>query len=259
MWTHRLPRLRWQLISLMVCALVGCSSTESDYTPVKDASTKPSFGEPCDAQGQCAPELTCLVGDWAPRPWCGQTCDNVSDYCDAASTDGVATLCIELPEDYQGQTRRFCAPICDNVNQCSAISSDWDKCGQPQWKNKTLYNDLPTRVCMSPDSHGQVLVDPVACDWQDKVDTTKFISVIQVCKAYCTFLKTCQYWDSSRENLDCCRWRCIQEMTPGGAIDDAVEDQKKCFINAFTNAQGTPKVCTLHEQQCDPLRDPHSP
>ena len=243
----------------LVLAASACGADGDDAAPSQLIGGGPSFGQPCGPEGQCEVGLVCLNGDWAPRPWCGQVCDKAGDYCDTATTGGVSTLCVELPEDFQGQERRFCAPICDNVNQCSAISSDWDKCGQPTWKNKVLYNDLPTRVCMAPGAQGQVVVDPVVCDWQDKLTAPKYVGAIQVCKAYCTFLKTCQYWDTGKEKIDCCHWRCIQEMTPGGAVDDAVEDEKKCYINAFTNAQGTPKVCTLHEQQCQPLPDPHAP
>ncbi len=248
------------VVALSVLAL-GCGSERGSTTDPDgggSGATAPAFGEACTADGDCAPGLLCIDGDWAPQPWCGKACDNPGDYCDTLTTHDVGSLCIQLPDDFKGATKQFCAPICTNGDTCSGLWSGWDKCAKPAWKNKALYNDLPTKVCQSPGTHGQVVIDPVVCDWESKITDPKYTNAKQVCKAYCSFLKTCQIWDTSKEKLTCCQWRCFQDMTPGGKVDDAVEDAKKCYVTAFNNAQGTPKVCTLHEEQCQPIGDPHA-
>lgn len=239
--------------------VVGCGSeaaTTGADASNGGASTGPGFGELCD-KGVCAPGLACVDGDWASDPWCTKACANPGDYCDTLGTHGVSGLCIALPSDFKGETGTFCAPICNNSNTCTTIWGGWEKCAKPAWKNKELYPELPTRVCHSPGTHGQLVIDPVECDWKDKITDPKFTNAKQVCKAYCGFLKTCQLWSTAKEKLDCCEWRCFQEMTPGGVVDDTLEDKKKCYIKAFNGAQGTPKVCSLHEEQCDPVGDPH--
>ena len=248
---------------LLACVLLftGCGSdapgTTVDATAGgADGGAAPGFGELCD-NGACAAGLICMDGDWASQPWCSKVCANPGDYCDTLGSHGRAGLCIALPADFKGADATFCAPICNNSDTCKSWWSGWDKCDKPTWKKAPLYPGLPTRVCQSPDTHGQLVIDPVVCDWKDKITDPKFIDAKQVCKGYCGFLKTCQLWDTTKEKLDCCEWRCFQEMTPGGAVSATVEAQKKCYIKAFGAAQGTPKVCTLHTEQCEPLPDPH--
>ncbi|MCO4760050.1 MAG: hypothetical protein KC502_00985 [Myxococcales bacterium] len=222
------------------------------------APVLPGFGQACE-EGECAAGLACADGDWAPRPWCTKACTNPGDYCDTADLGATAGLCVTVPSDFKGELKTFCAPICNNTDTCKSNWSQWQKCTKPAWKNTDLYPALPTKVCQSPDSHGQVVIDPVICDWESKVTDPKYTNAKQVCKAYCNFLKTCQLWQTSKEKLDCCRWRCFQEMTPSGVVNDEIEDKKKCYIKAFNSAQGTPKVCTIHEEQCAPIGDPHAP
>ena len=41
-------------------------------------------------------------------------------------------------------------------------------------------------------------------------------------------------------------------------IDANFRRQWEDDINAFNSAQGTAKVCTLYQEQCDPIADPHA-
>lgn len=252
------------LVLTTLLLLAGCGS-ESAAPPAAATTVKAGLGEACGSVG-CASGLTCIDGDWAPEPWCARPCSNPGDYCDAVETSSNAgaplngnSLCIALPGDFQGATATFCAPTCNNTDACRGLWTGWSKCAKPTWKNKALYPALPTLVCQAPASQGQVVVDPVACDWEDKVTDPKFTNAKQVCKAYCSFLQICQLWDTKKEKLACCQWRCFQDLTPGGTLDDEAEDLKKCYIKAFNSAQGTPKVCTLYQEQCPVIADPHAP
>ncbi|MCB9739996.1 MAG: hypothetical protein H6747_12090 [Deltaproteobacteria bacterium] len=248
--------------TLAVLLLAGCGSepvgTATDATV---AGGTAAFGAACKTDTDCKTGLFCQSGDFAPEPFCTMACDEEKTYCDEAETGGVQGLCIQVPDDFQGPVRRFCAPICNNTGECKALSTMWSTCDKPEWKNVRLYPELPTRICLSPETHGQIVVDPVLCDWEKHVTDPKFSSAKQVCKAYCDFLVTCKFWDKKQEALECCGWRCFQKMTPGGAVDDKVEDETKCYLNAFGAAQGTGKVCEAgyYEQSCGAIGDPHAP
>ncbi len=259
------------IATLALVVVAGACGSEASPPAAGGGVTKAGLGQACGEAG-CAAGLICVDGDWAPAPWCAKACDNPGDYCDQLEADSPAmagsdpgaplqgnSLCVALPGDFQGGTATFCAPICDNTDACRGLWTGWSKCAKPTWKNKVRYPALPTLVCQAPASQGQVVVDPVACDWEDKVTDPKFSNAKQVCKAYCSFLQICQLWDPKKEKLSCCQWRCFQDLTPGGTLDDAAEDLKKCYIKAFNSAQGTPKVCTLHREQCPAIGDPHAP
>ncbi|MEY3015469.1 MAG: hypothetical protein RIT45_4204 [Pseudomonadota bacterium] len=249
-------------LALGLALLVGCGTDPSaDAGSDATAGAGAGFGAACKVDTDCRSGLFCQTGDWAPEPFCTMACDEAKTYCDEATTGGPQGFCIELPSDFQGPVARFCAPMCNNTAECKAISGIWATCAKPEWKNTPLSPELPTRVCLSPDTHGQIVIDPVLCDWEQHVTDQKYASARKVCKAYCSFLQTCKFWDSKKESLDCCGWRCFQKMTPGGAVDDTVEDETKCYLNAFGAAQGTGKVCDpgYYEQSCGAIGDRHAP
>lgn len=249
-------------IAIATATLSGCGiEVGTTTTDATSSGGTAAFGAACKTDTDCQSGLFCQSGDYAPEPFCTMACDEEKTYCDESETGGVQGLCLQLPEDFQGPVRRFCAPICNNTGECKALSTMWSSCDKPEWKNVRLYPELPTRVCLSPETHGQIVVDPVLCDWEQHVKDPKFNSARQVCKAYCEFLVTCKFWDKKQEALECCGWRCFQKMTPGGAVDDKVEDETKCYLNAFGAAQGTGKVCEAgyYEQSCGAIGDPHAP
>lgn len=231
------------LLALAV-ALPGCGSDETGTTAVDTTSGgTAAFGAPCAVDGDCKAGLTCIGGDWGPKPFCGRVCTEPKTYCDADLTGGPQGFCIQLGDDFQGSERTFCVPMCQQTAECKAISGIWQSCGVPTWKNVKLAPELPTKVCQAPDTQGQVVVDPVTCDWEGLITDPQFQSAKQTCKTFCTFLKTCKFWDTKTSPLTCCSWNCFQEMTPGGAVSAPVEACKKCQINANGSVANTAKVC----------------
>lgn len=258
----RVFALRAFALALAALALAACGSEADDGPPAaSQVGGSAGFGADCVADADCRQGLICLHGDWAPKPFCTRACATAKDYCTAADTGGPLGLCLQLPDDFRSETKMFCLPICQQTADCKALAPMWEKCSKPTWKNKPLTPELPTTVCHAPSAQGQVVVDPVACDWQDKFPAPQYQNPKQVCGSYCNFLKTCKFWDSNKEKIECCTWRCFQQMTPQGAVDDQVEDEKKCYINAFGSAQGTVKVCDAgyYASQCGAIGDPHAP
>ncbi len=213
------------------------------------------FGAACAKDGDCRAGLRCLKGDWAPEPFCSLPCPTAKAYCAEADTGGVQGLCIALPADFQGTELQFCVPMCQQTADCKALDSMWQICDKPAWKNVKLAPELPTKVCSAPSAQGQIVVDPVECDWESKITDPQLQSGKQICKSYCSFLKTCQFWDTDLSKIECCAWKCFQQLAPKGAIDAAAEADKKCYINAFGAAQGTGKVChrPYYEEPCGPI------
>jgi hypothetical protein len=200
-----------------------------------------------------------MQSDYSTSGWCTLWCDNPKDYCDAEALGGAKALCLKMPDEFKGPSKPFCALRCDNTPQCTKVWSGWEKCAKPAYKNINLYNELPTKVCMAPASHGRVQIDPIRCDWQDKVTGISGYQIAtQVCKAYCTYLTKCKFFDPNKEHIDCCTWRCFQRMTPSGKFDDGVEDEIKCYTTAFFQAYAnTPEVCSGPTKDCGEPRDPH--
>ena len=251
------------LLCVTAMWLGGCGSDQEGYTSdaVSTGGGEAGFGAKCHTDSDCAKGLVCIDGDFAPDPFCSLPCDEAKTYCTEAQTGGVQGLCIALPADFQGTTKQFCAPICQATTDCKTLDGMWAGCKKPTWKNTPLYPELPTKICLSEATHGQIVVDPVTCEWEKYVTDPKYTAAKQVCKAYCTFLTTCKFWNLKKEVRDCCHWRCFQKMTPGGVVDDKVEDETKCFTKAFSSVQNTNKVCdpTFYSEQCQPIGDPHAP
>lgn len=266
------------LILLMITVFCGGCSDEpsNDSGSAQDAGSAPvagdgKFGEGCKKNADCGEGLLCMQSEFTPTAFCTTFCDTAKDYCDAEKVGGAKALCVQMPGTWNGPTktacdaageckkigRPFCAPVCDNSGECATLWSSWEKCAKPAYKNVTLYNDIPTKVCMAPSSHGQVVVDPRTCNWEDKITNPKVTEAKQLCKAHCDFLTKCQLFDPSTEAASCCTWRCFQKMTPEGAVDQARKNVINCYIKAFFEAApGTPKVCELYKEQCPELQHP---
>ena len=264
-------------IVLLFALLSACGSDGSDGDSAAKgndagAASAPtsSFGAGCTNNGDCPEGLLCLQSEYTPTAFCTKFCDSPKDYCDSAEMGGANALCVQMPGAWNGPTRNkcdaggkcekvgrpFCAPICDNSSQCTSRWKSWEKCAKPAYKNVLIYNDLPTKVCMAPSSHGQIVIDPRTCDWESKITEPAVQEAKQLCKAHCDFLTKCQLFDPKTEAASCCTWRCFQKMTPEGVIDQDRKETIKCFIKAFSAARGTPKVCALYKDQCPDLEHP---
>ena len=217
------------------------------------------FAAGCTTNGDCAGGLFCMQSEFAPSGWCTVFCDNPGDHCVDAALNGAGGLCVQMPTGFRGPSKPFCTMKCDNSNDCTAVWASWERCAKPSYKNENIYNDLPTRVCEAPSAHGQVRVDPIACTWESDYMQPQYQEAKQVCKAYCTYLKTCQLFDTKKENYDCCTWRCFQKATPQGKVDETYMGDLKCYTQAFyVSYQGTGEVCTGPTTDCgepDPMRD----
>lgn len=266
------------VVWLVTSTTVACGEpTDEPSTQSKDATdtgsagrAKAKFGEGCKSNTECPPGQFCMQSEFTPTAFCTAFCDAPKDYCELASVGGANALCVEMPGVWTGPTRTvcdeqdkcekrgrpFCAPVCSNTSECTASWKSWEQCSKPAYKNVPLYNDLPTKVCMAPASHGQIVVDPQSCQWEDKITDPKVQEAKQLCKAHCDFLTTCQLFDPKQEAASCCTWRCFQKMTPEGRISQDRKEEIKCYIKAFSAARGTPKVCELYKEQCPNLEHP---
>lgn len=247
----------WVLV-LSLTALVACgeAKTAAPSDAGHDATQLPGFGQACDPAVGCAKGLVCQQSDYAPKPWCTAPCPaaKIKDYCDAASIGGAAGLCVQMPASFQGPKDPFCAPICSNLAVCQGIDPVWELCSKLEYKKNVLITDLPTKVCLAPSANGQVKVDPVLCDWEDKVQDPLLSEAVQQCKSVCkNFLIPCQYWPKPKTEA-CCGWACMQYVTPGGQLDnDRLSKDIKCLGKAFAAFQGTPQMCTGWQDQSCPM------
>ncbi len=248
--------------ALFVAVLCLCQACGEAPAPVAvdasaDVFVPPGFGKPCDPATGCAKGLLCLKSDYSTAPFCTAQCaaSLVKDYCKQPELQGAAALCVQMPKDFQGPKEPLCLPICGNVAQCHGSNAAWEVCAKPGYKNQLLFNDLPTKVCQSPSAHGQIQVDPVLCDWQDKAAALpQFAEAKQACLAVCKgILKSCQLWAKPKTE-DCCGWACFQWLTPGGKLDNnRLSGSIKCLNTAYAAFQGTPQVCTGWQEQCGQL------
>ncbi len=262
--TPLLPLLLLTGPTLLTACGEGADETP-DTTSTADAETEVQagtnpFGAGCTTNAECTPGLFCMQSDFAPSGWCTVFCDKPGDHCAAPVLGDVGGLCIQMPKEFRGPIKPFCAVKCDNTAECTAIWKNWETCEKPSYKNVNLYNVLPTRTCSAPSSHGQKAVDPSACIWEAIYSEPKYAEAKQVCKAYCTYLKSCQHFDTKKRKFDCCTWHCFQKTTPKGKVDEDYMSDLKCYTHAFFNAyRGTGEVCTGPPKDCggaaDPMRD----
>ena len=234
---------------LLLATACGASATGgADATG--DATGLPGFGQAC-AAGFCAAGLTCQDSDYAPFPWCTRPCADEKAPCDKTQLGGRTGLCIKMPAGWRGPTEPFCAPTCGNSSQCTPLDGRWETCALPAYKKVPLYGDVG-KVCQAPSANGQILVDPVTCNWQDLVTDPKVQALDGICKSFCGFLTTCQI-KAPGQTSACCSWQCIQHLTPGGVPDMARKNALQCYLNSFDGNAQSPKVCSAYINDCGPL------
>lgn len=249
--------LRW---FLTICAIsLGCGEQAKLAAPdaAADTGSLPGFGTRCDPATGCQKGLTCLDSDYSVKPFCALPCAaaDVKNYCKDPVLGGRTGFCVQMPKDFQGPANPWCFPMCDNLAQCQTYDAQWELCAKATYKELPLVTDLPTKVCQSPSAHGQIRVDPVLCDWQDKAASDpKYGEAKQQCVALCKgLLKSCQLWPKGKTE-DCCGWACFQWVTPGGKIDNSrLSGPIKCLVKAYQAFQDTPQICTGWQDQCGAL------
>lgn len=253
-------------LSLAIAAfcgiLGGCGEVEPGPADVvADVGPEPArFGERCGTTLPCSADLLCMTSEYAPGSWCTRACATslVGNHCSdgelgTPAASGPHGFCVQMPGGWNGPAHPFCVPQCNNVAECPGGAATWESCEKPQYKNTPLLPSLPTRTCQSPSAHGQITVDPVTCDWMDKVKDPKVTAAKQECIAYCKFLATCKLSDPKTEKVDCCTWRCFQRLTPNGNIDNKLLAETKCYVKSFNAYAGTNMVCSGYKSDCGPV------
>ncbi len=238
--------------------LFGCSSdppAEDITVPEPD----PIMGGPCVQDSDCPVGNTCQISVFSSRPFCTVECDFVSDICHVAAGQPnageyiIGFRCIEMPPEFEGTLHRFCAPECDTLADCEPLGTGFDSCDEPNYKGlPTIGFDAGAfKVCSAPPISPEHPVDPILCDWQEKIPGPS--NVKGICQDFCEYLFTCQE-NPEGLTMNCCGWHCFLWTTPGGTVNDTRKAASICFINAFHGATGTAKVCTAPLETCgDPL------
>ena len=243
--------------------LAGCGG--DDAKPTADATTavdacaakdvtdaggsKPGFGEPCVPAIGCAADLVCQDGEFAAFPWCTRACSKAGTHCDEDLLGGRKGFCVEMPAGWRGPSGAFCAPECFKSSDCKALAP-WEACEKPEYKAKTLYNDLNVLICASPSAHGAPWVDPATCLYEAQYpDNVKYGEAKAWAKAYCQVLDVCKLRDKC-ESHQCCMWHAFQYLTPGGKPDNARIAALKCWDKSFTANKDTPAICSSWQLDC---------
>ncbi len=256
--------MRWLAIGVLV---VGCgteargggggSSSTGTGVGADGESTLKTWGEVCTADADCATGR-CLDNELAGFGWCSAECDEVKEPCPADSLGNIGGWCVEMPEDFPDEPRRFCVPVCNDIFECQAKTDLWEECQQPEWKGNVLYGDASdVRACQSPSAHGKIKIDTTTCaDWKDAF--AGFAKQIATCEAYCEYLVTCKEVPSpSTYNKTCCAYGCTLQAVKDGEIQEPYEKEKQCYEQAHFSFRGTPQLCSAPLDQCG--KNPEDP
>ena len=257
---RRSPLAAW-LIVVTAGLAAGCGEPEATADAgagAADTEQQVGFGQTCERNSQCPTALFCMQSEASPTPWCTRFCDsaageNPKGFCQPDTLGGHKALCVKMPDDFAGPTKPFCTPSCDTLNDCTALDPMWEKCDKPSYKNLYLDPELPSKSCQAPSARGRIQVDPLTCAWEAKVTEPQLQEAKGICKSWCTFLTTCQHFDTKHKPLACCTWACFQDLVTAGHIDTAKKDRYRCYDDAFGAYQDTPYVCTGPEKDCGAL------
>lgn len=247
------------VVAFLAAACGSPTPTTSSTTAVVDAcaasdvpdvgASKPQFGEPCVPAIGCDADLVCQDSEFAAFPWCTRACSKAGTHCDEDLLGGRKGFCVEMPAGWRGPSGAFCAPECFKSADCKALAP-WEACEKPEYKAKTLYNDLPVLICASPSSHGAPWVDPATCLYEAQYpDNVKYGEAKAWAKAYCQVLDTCKLRGKCT-SPQCCMWHAFRYLTPGGKPDNARIAALKCWDKSFTANKDTPGICTSWQLDC---------
>ena len=252
----------WTAAGLLAgCSGGGGATGQTPETTEADVgvSTLRTYGEPCAANAECETGL-CVIGEYAGFGWCTATCTEEAEPCPADSTGNIGGWCARMPDEYPGEVKQFCLPLCKTIFECNGLTDLWETCEPPTYKGNLLYGSATgITVCQAPSARGKEIIDPKTCEgWT--VNFQEFQPQIGVCKAYCEYLVTCkEVAEPVIYNKECCAYGCMLQMTPDGVVDNIYEKKKKCYQQNFFSYQGTPKVCTAPVEDCGKSPEDPSP
>ena len=220
-----------------------------------DSGPLASMGESCSADTDCARGI-CLLSEYSPVGFCTEPCVTGGAPCDAPEGTAPTSYCVEMPEEFIGPIRKFCAPLCKTKQECQTLSSTWETCAEPAYKGNPLYpSEVGVFVCQSPSATGARPVDAETCaDWRKGYGD--FVSQQNICVAYCDYLTTCGV---TPKNADCCAYGCMLSMVVQGELDDLYEKEKKCMVTAYDGFRNTVQWCSAPPEQCNSAWEDTSP
>lgn len=282
-----MPRTRHAVCSLALAALlpgsVGCSSSGGARSPDAgdaggEATTSGALGASCRSDEDCRTGF-CLDSEYGP-PFCSKRCadaDPPGPCPEGPGVAGDAGYCVDYSDPpvpdvpaFSGETKQFCVPRCNDLDDCDARSPAWESCEPPEYLGVPVHSGLgDLKVCMAPSFQGKDPVDPDSCNWRDQLadELQLHASEGQLCERYCQYLRTCKLLpDSTR--LKCCEWGCFNRMVrPGGSgdcVDDGIDtcwkEQVRCFVEEHLANRNTAEVCSRPRTECaDDPDDPEDP
>ena len=244
--------------NIVLILILGCGSTPTgnkNKEPVSEDTKDElgTWGDPCESDGDCATGQ-CLENDYAPFKWCSRACDEDKEPCKPDANGNVGGWCTQMPDEFDATIKRLCLPVCKDVYECEAKSSQWTTCATPSYKGNQLHTDLPApRVCSTPAVHGQDKIDPATCSgWKDTKQAKSFPSQVSICEGYCDYLVKCKevkYTLLDENEMRCCAYGCLlKTITPEGKVDDIYDKKVKCYNNYFASNIRNPNACTAHEK-----------
>ena len=262
--SHRTP-LCTVLLSftlLVACGDPGESNSSKDVV-VRDPQP---LGMSCYSDSECISKV-CLKSQYG-TPFCSRPCTTPWEPCPAGDDagDGKA-LCVsfeDLPNPsapaFEGDLFRFCVPRCSDVDECRDAEPAWEACEVPQWLGDPLFPGLgQVRVCQSPSFHGKDPVDPQKCDWE-----SQFNNEANLCRSYCEYLDRCKVLsidDVGDSNKSCCEWGCYNRMVIDDVVQDAWNDEIRCYIEFHDSfpLEGPRNACTEPPKNCGGEPDDPTP
>jgi hypothetical protein len=215
-------------------------------------------GQPCDDDCECLGSM-CLLNEYAPFRFCTKSCQDATagSPCAPEVEGGKWTsMCVKFPaKEFLVEPSQFCAPLCQDLDDCAALGAPWETCQPPTWLGNPLYPGVPDKVCISPSAQGHTPVNPETCDnWEELY--VEFGLERTTCAAYCEFLQTCQLL-AAETSLSCCAFHCTRTMVPDGKVDKAYFQEIRCYVDTYNGFLNTALVCTQPQEQCG--ADPDQP
>ena len=269
---HSLAVALVALVALVVLVAGGAGACGDSGAGVSDvieddivepAAPTGMLGDACRADDECVSGV-CLESEYGP-PFCTRACDSPQVDCALGDDvrEGVRTLCIsyeeeylpypELVDDFKGEMKTFCVPLCGDTEECREANRGWETCEAPQYLGNQLYPNLGgTKSCQSPSYQGKDPVDPSTCDYFNKlVRGSPYGSENSLCGFYCDYMDACKVLDVGAD-LNCCSWGCFNAMVVEGELDDNWYDRVKCYVDEHGSwpAVGTKNFCSEPPKNC---------
>jgi hypothetical protein len=236
------------------CKASSLCQTAGACTLVEDicSTVGKGYGAPCTNDSECGESL-CLISDYAPLGWCTASCEEEQQPCGEQGDDGkFPAYCIRMPNSFKSSTLQFCAPLCSDLFECSALADFWGTCDIPKYKGNPIYGQgVGIEICQAPAAHGKGQVNPDTCEGWDTALGGGLESTVNLCRAYCEYLVTCQEVEPSGYNQECCGYGCLLKIAPEGVVLNKHDKEAKCYVQNFFAWRDTPEVCEKPVSECN--------